>query len=547
MHGGRVGYYVVGDDSNVISDAPAPPGGAAGASVPALRFGRLFGRTQHWQRPDERDRVVRKLVRLGQLMNEPAEEKRKGDSDIPSGYTYLGQFIAHEVTHDSTGNLLAANLKPENLSTPEIDLDSLYGGEGGPKSHPELYVRADGATLVTDTTEYDGEYPPRFDNDLPRGTKDSPDGKKKGNPNEPLLGDPRNAENLTLAQTHVAFIYFHNRVVDDLKQKGLPEEMLKQEGTPEEKLFAAARAEVIRHYQWIILYDFLPRLVRADVLDCVMRHGLRWFRGDQGNELFMPLEFSAAAFRIGHTMVRDSYEWNPLRGTGGDIAGPPKLTNLFEQTGLLEGGHRRLKSQWVIDWRHFYDFGPLNRYRPVGRRNMSARLDTVFDMHLDQVTGAPDEKLEQIQKAITVRNLLRGFYLGLPTGEEAAEWMGETPLTRKQVSEGAHEALLDDPAFWGKTPLWYYILREAEVLGFNRAGVPGNRLGPVGSRIVAETLIGLIEHSRYSIMREKDWRPAYARPSNCQEGRPKFEMIDLLHAAAVVSPVAKKRGQLVVD
>jgi hypothetical protein len=532
MHSRRAAYYVVGDEE-IVGETPLPRGGAPDR-VPPIRFGRLFGRTQHAYRPDEVDAVVRKLVRLGLLMNESG--KKKGDSDIPAGYTYLGQFIAHEVTHDSTGSLLVADLRPENLSTPAVDLDSLYGGEDGPKKRPELY-ESDGVRLRTYDTFIHPGFTKDYPNDLPRrGTEVGPEGEVRVSA-EPLLADPRNAENLALAQTHVAFIHFHNKVAADLEGRHPAGHYTA------DKLFEEARAEVVRHYQWVILYDFLPQLVRADVLDCVMRHGRRWFKG--GDELFMPLEFSAAAFRIGHTMVRAAYEWNPRRRTGSGHEPAPELMDLFKQTGLLEGGHKRLTGDWVIDWRHFFDFGPLGRYLPA-TLNLSAKLDTVFDMHLDKVTGAPSEQLDQMQKAITVRNLLRGFYLGLTTGEEAAEWMGETPLTRKELADGPLEGLLDDRTFWGKTPLWYYVLKEAELEGYNRKGRPGNRLGPVGSRIVAETLVGLIEHSRYSILREKKWRPAYARPGSQTAKRPTFEMIDLLHFAGVVSPVAESEGQLFV-
>src|SRR5215204_6460056 len=123
MHGHRVAYYVCGE--NIVPESPLTPGGAPPERVPPIRFGRLFGRTQKAPPPGEQEGMARKLARLGRLMNETAEEGRKADSDIPAGYTYLGQFIAHEVTHDSTGHLLAAGLKLENLSTPEIDLDSL--------------------------------------------------------------------------------------------------------------------------------------------------------------------------------------------------------------------------------------------------------------------------------------------------------------------------------------------------------------------------------------------------------------------------------------
>jgi hypothetical protein len=270
----------------------------------------------------------------------------------------------------------------------------------------------------------------------------------------------------------------------------------------------------------------------------------------------MPLEFSAAAFRIGHSMVRASYDWNPYRRAKDSLSphlGPARLLkDLFQQTGSIRGGKsgfetNNLNGDWVIDWRHFYDFGPLApQVVPVGNVNKASRLDTNFDLHLDQVEGFAADKIDQMQKAITVRNLLRGFYLGLPTGEEAAEWMGETPLTRKQVATGPHEKLLDHSLFWGKTPLWYYILKEAELLGFSSpdgrpdANGPGNRLGPVGSRIVAETLVGLIERSTYLIIRDERWRP---RPDFCHQdpatGETRFDMIDLLKVADVIDPVAR--------
>lgn len=554
MHGKRVSYYIIGE--GVFSEAPpgGPPDADLPASVPGIKFGRLFGRTERGPRREERDDYTQKLTRLGLCMNDPVNfcggraPNVKGESDTPAGYTYLGQFIAHEVTHDSTGDLLVPDLPFRNLSTPEIDLDSLYGAEDGPKSRPELYLPGT-AKLRDGPTREAGDINQSFRNDLPRGTTtQGPDG-PLFNPKQAVLGDQRNDENLALAQTHVAFIHFHNRVV----------EKLAADGVPAAELFARARELVIRHYQWIILHDFLPRLVRADVLDCVLSHGLRWFKGD-GDGLFIPLEFSAAAFRIGHTMVRDRYEWNPKRRTGSGNLPAPLLFDLFRETGSFRGEHglddiNSLKSDWVIDWRHFYDFTPLNRYRPlpdpppqnppVRSLNMSAKLDTVFDMHLDAVTGFPDEKIDKMQKAITVRNLLRGFYIGLPSGEEAAEWMGETPLTRKQIAEGPHEVLLDDPAFWGRTPLWYYVLKEAELVGFGPDGNPGNRLGPVGGRIVAETLVGLIKGSSHSILDGRGWRPTLGRRAEGVEpSEAKFEMIDLLDFARIVSPIARGAGEL---
>jgi Animal haem peroxidase len=535
-HGRRIAHFIVSEGRVVVEPSALSPNGgpqdAAPLKVSPIGFDWMLGKTDAMSDVDD-EAMLAKLAELGGLMNKPAAGQQPagdGDSDIPAGYTYLGQFIAHEVTHDKTGDQLAAGLTLENLSTPDVDLDSLYGGEDGPTGHPKLY-RKDGIRLVVQETAFLGNFPKTFSNDLPRGAN--------GNARQSLVCDPRNDENLAVAQTHVAFIHFHNKVV----------EVLRADGCPEDKLFAAAREQVIRHYQWIIVYDFLPKIVRADVLRSVMEDEASWFKGDAHGRLYMPLEFSAAAFRIGHSMVRDVYEWNPVRRTNGQIKGQPnrpaKLAEIFTQTGTNRNafeGLPGLKSDWVIDWRHFYEFGPLGSYNPVQNFNMSAKLNTVFDMHLDKVTGFPDEKIEKAFKAITVRNLRRGFYDELVTGEEAAERMGVTSLTPEQVTGGPHKGLLEDPLFSGRTPLWYYVLKEAEVLGFSGPeadGPPGNRLGPIGGRIVAATLLGLIKRSPHSILEDKDWRPRFGRPADAATGTPaKFEMIDLLHRAGVVEPLA---------
>lgn len=531
MHTGRVAYRI-GHESPV-GFGPPPQ------QVERLRFGRLFGRARALS-DDDAKYLKARLTELGQGMNPPSSSAppAKVESDIPSGYTYLGQFIAHEITFDSTGNLLANGAPFKALRTPQIDLDSLYGGTLGRAWRPELY-EADRIHLkvgMTDGTGIGAVANQSFPNDLPRG---GPDGPKAA-----LVGDPRNDENLPLAQTHLAFIRFHNKVVDRLA-----------EGGPYPGgLFKAARELVIRHFQWIVLYDYLPRLVDAEVLGSVMRDGPRWFRPTSARALFMPLEFSAAAFRVGHSMVRATYDWNDRHGLmlmdNGKIRGHEVgLEELFSRTGSngTLGGRERLPSDWVIDWRRFYDFTPLDHVPPVPKVNRTSKLDTILSFRLSTaiLPGAPlpavGPQLEAMQTAIAVRNLLRGFYLRLPSGEQVAEQVGETPLTPEQVADGPHRDLLSDPAFRRRTPLWYYILKEAELSG-------GNRLGRVGSHIVAETLVGIIQHSRYSILKDPDWRPSFGRctlkpgatPADISDPQTtRFEMIDLLNFADVVDPIGR--------
>jgi hypothetical protein len=467
------------------------------------------------------------LLRLGLCMNDPVKycKQEPGPlpplSDIPAGYTYLGQFIAHEITFDNTQDLPMVEVDPQSLRSPSLDLDSLYGGGPGDAESLRLYEEASApARLKVNTTIPPEGFPDafKFDNDLPRDEKTG----------EALVAERRSDENLAVAQTHVAFIKFHNKVVETLKEAGYDGD----------DLFECARKHVIRHFQWIVLYDYLPRVVDAGVLDCVLSHGRRWFRVKREEDLYMPLEFSAAAFRIGHSMVRQTYDWNIYHSTqlfGGRLVPLAQMFDLtvFNRPADLPPSPWSLPSDWVIDWRRFYQFpdfptGPNYRPAPTGV-NMAARIDTNFDLRLDTMPfnhgDLPPEK-----RSITVRNLLRGFALGLPTGEEVAEQMGEVPLRPYKVARGPHKEVLSSPAFKGKTPLWYYILKEAEL--------NGGRLGAVGSRIVAETFVGLIENSRYSILDgRKKWYPRYTRRGVPETESAVFEMTDLLDFAGVVNPI----------
>ncbi|HYJ87344.1 MAG TPA: heme peroxidase family protein [Pyrinomonadaceae bacterium] len=519
-HSNRNSYYVVGGEGTIHEHADlfggcphlnqSPDGVGHPIPTPQYKFGRLFGRAATLA-PAKREQMIIELARLGRIMNEPASGLEIRDSDIPAGYTYLGQFIAHEITFDTTSDIPPEQPVPVNWRSPQIDLDSIYGG--GP-THPEdkRMYEADGARLIVDQTIENGRLNQRFSNDLLRDDK--------GNA---IIGDKRNDENLPVAQTHLALVRFHNAVVAQMESEYPPEE-----------LFDRARQQVRRHFQWIILYDYLPRIIDKKVLECVLKHGCRWFRISTKAHLFMPLEFSAAAFRLGHSMVRANYEWNYYHASKPGLGGPPVLSELFRETkfsGNLSG-RTNLLSEWVIDWRLFYSFGGMNypsTSRPI---NLARPINTIFDLRLESISGYPHGTIALDKRSITVRNLLRGFALGLPTGEAVAQWIGETPLTRQQVVAGPHAGVLDTSTFWGETPLWYYILKEAELAG-------GNRLGPVGSRIVAETLIGILMHSPDSIFAAPVWQPVYSnRKTKLNSVR--FEMADLLDFAGVVDPVGPK-------
>ena len=104
--------------------------------------------------------------------------------------------------------------------------------------------------------------------------------------------------------------------------------------------------------------------------------------------------------------------------------------------------------------------------------------------------------------------------------------LGVPALTPAEVASGPQSAVVLAQGFDTKTPLWFYILKEAEL----KQG--GLRLGDVGSRLVVETFHGLVEGSAYSILKETDWKPCL--PAQHPD---RFTMNDLLRFVDDVNPL----------
>jgi Animal haem peroxidase len=474
---------------------------------PRFMFGRMFPefRTKIvGEKPDER--VIAELLLLAQKMKETADEIGT-DSDVPAGYTYLGQFIAHEITFDKTEEPL--NGASPGYRSPQIDLDSLYG-RGPVGEHRRFYQ--DSARLKVGETIAGPSLRKTFYNDLPRVGFG---GEKIG---QALIADPRNDENLAIAQTHLAFIKFHNKLVDAAYFAGAKD------------LFETAKKEVIQHFQWIILKDFLPKLLyrKGEELECLRTGKPTVFEPDKEYGVVMPLEFSVAAFRFGHSMVRKHYEWNHFQQS--KYKRVAKLENLFRFTRFSGdlNDKPRLESEWIVDWRRFFDF-PSTSYPDKRPFNKARRIDSHFSLRIEDIKGYPHVTKNPTHQPIVARNLLRGYACGLPTGEDVARFIKVKPLMEKQID-------IDTPLLKGRTPLWYYILKEAE----HNDG----QLGPVASFIIAETLVGLIKASPYSILSEENrdkWKPKYGPRVNFDENV--FEMTDLLNFAEVVDPIGEHMGR----
>jgi Animal haem peroxidase len=481
------------------------------------KFGRMFPELDPLIVDDDA------LFVLAEAMKDPPGRDPEGDSaNIPAGFTYLGQFVDHDITLDTTPLKEQRNdpLGTINFRSPTLDLDSLYGQ--GPVVSPYLYQRdpANGFRIIpkfligtaSESFDPDGGTVPDLPNDLPRNSV-----------GRALIGDERNDENLAVAQTHLAFLKFHNKVVDALKAT--------HPALDGGDLFDEARRITTWHYQWIVLFDWVERLTEKGLVNRIKYEGRRFYRFK--TTPYMPVEFAAAAYRLGHSLVREVYGFNRVFTPGGTA--PASLGLLFNFTGKSgnivgelagDGGGGpgspipSLPSNWAIDWRRFYDFAtpPEEGFF----LNPARKLDPMIVPALHTLPGENEREAN-----LAFRNLRRGVQLELPCGQDIAKAMGVPPLAPGDVATGPDGDAAKEAGLHKRTPLWYYILKEAQVVH------GGERLGPVGSNIIAETFVGLVhgDHDSFLWQRE-NWRPEL--PSAVPG---EFTMVDMLNFVGDLNPV----------
>lgn len=459
------------------------------------------------------------LQELADAMQDPDPASADGNNTtVPAGFTYLGQFVDHDLTLDLTtiGEKESDPTAVENFRTPALDLDSVYGL--GPDGSRQLFARhpgdADGknpgpALLVGKNINVAaGGVTGDHRNDLPRG----PEGFA-------LVGDHRNDENLVVAQTHVAMLKFHNKICDRLAAAG----------TPADAILEEARRIATWHYQWLVLHDWVERITERGIVAKILEEGRRFYRFKRTP--FMPVEFSAAAYRLGHSMVREAYSHNRIFTAGG--LAPATLQLLFRFTALSGGivGDLAptpptaptpvsvLPSNWIIDWRRFHEVAlPNPADVPL---NLSRKIDPFVVPTLHTLPGGGG--------SLPFRNLKRGVLLGLPSGQAVANAMKiRHPLTPDEIAAGPDGAVAKKHGLHLRTPLWYYILKEAG----QRSN--GERLGPVGATIVSEVFVGLVQGDRHSFLSApgKRWTPDL--PSRTPGD---FTMADLLRFVGDISPI----------
>lgn len=333
-----------------------------------------------------------------------------------------------------------------NFDSPLFDLGSVYGT--GPTGDPQLY-EPDGSGRLRVVHNANGV------DDLPR----TADGTA-------LIGDSRNDETLILAQLQLLFIKFHNRCLTS----GLA------------RSFSEAQRLTQWHYQWLIVHDYLPHVVGNDVVARFLTSNgnsgpkvkREFYKPKNPNRPMMPIEYSVAAFRFGHSMARPSYTLNKRNGA-------PTVVPVFSDDGTDLRGARPLPAQFEIAWEYFFDLPGTTE----PGRNQSRLIDGKLSVPLFHL---PPTVVQDAMVSLAQRNLTRGKRLGLPAGQAVATTMGLDPLTNAQLGLPGP----GDAGWGGMAPLWFYILKEAELQN------SGQRLGTVGGRIVAEVILGILDSQKDS-------------------------------------------------
>ena len=472
------------------------------------RFGRMF---RHLPKA-KFDETAIKL--LASAMVAPFESDQSPETEIDSeensgisaGYTYFGQFIDHDLTFDPASSLQKEN-DPDALvdfRSPRFDLDNLYGR--GPDDQPYLYEQ-DGKKFILGRTLTNSDFDPNV-LDLQRNNPKS--GDKRA-----MIGDPRNDENVIISQLQAVFVRFHNRMVDKFPDAD----------------FESIQRLVRWHYQWVVLNDFLPTIIGRDNLKLILPNiekpiGPDHYKSDLmvykwHNEPFIPVEFSVAAYRFGHSMIRPIYRLN---------AHIPRFMIFSDDPNSSLTGFREFPSNWAIDWRLFFNFGNNPDPKSSQRIQPAYKIDT----SLVNPLGHLPPSIAGTVPSLAFRNLQRGVTMGLPSGQDVARKMkipvipDELLKVGKADKNGAlHNMTLASlhPSFRNKAPLWYYILAEAQQ-AFVADETPIH-LGPVGGRIVGEVFVGIMQGDKHSFMNQDPlWEPLSIFQKNG-----KFGIAELISAA----------------
>ncbi|GAB1268697.1 heme peroxidase family protein [Aurantivibrio infirmus] len=427
----------------------------------------------------EAEKIAALLGGVGSIMHDASGDS--ADCDIPAAYTFFAQFVDHDITLDTTTALHGEELdasaisKLPNLRSASLDLDCVYGF--GPEASPFQYDPVQPGRMLVGS-DVDGISNP---NDLPRNSV-----------GRALIGDPRNDENIFVSQLQLLFIRFHNRRLVG-------------------RSFEKTQEDVRYHYQYIVLNDFLKRVCDEDIYNFALPKIVENARKapkdrdypfcnllDKCGRICMPVEFSVAAYRFGHTMVRSVYPVND---------GHPAIELFDERFGTL--GFGPVPPELTVDWRFLLD---------VQKCFPHVKSKAIDHLLADELIHMPDPIVGRNSPAndrsLAFRNLLRGYVLGLPSGQKAAKALKDKgyPIDPGQDLKfndiPGWECLGDDAKKIAKhTPLFFYLMREGGALH------NGERLGPVASAILLEVFGNMFVHCSSYLKAKEDGK--YWEPDSC--------------------------------
>jgi hypothetical protein len=538
-------------DRGLVEAARATTSSQINRQAFAGRFGRLFTDLPGAVFFDPE--MVSLAADMSAELEIPQTPETQPDSEenfgLPSGYTYFGQFVDHDITLDAVSlSMRQEDLSAvENFRTPALDLDSLYGR--GPDDQPYMYDEAGRLFLFGDRKLTEGKGGQSLTVDLPRFR------------GRAIIGDKRNDENVIVSQLHGLFMGLHNKLA--LADPAAP--------------FDAIRQQVRWHYQWLVLFDYLPRIVGHALIDELLPKvglppALRYFKPSP--IAFMPVEFAGAAYRFGHSMVRPIYRLNAadIDGPDGDkgrrlVFQPPAGQPASEGKGL--NGFGEFDASLGIDWSLFFETGGrtlasemdkgAQRIQPAYKIDTSLAFPLTRLPEFSEEDGSP--KAGTAVNGLALRNIKRGMMLLLPSGQAVARAMGIEPISDVDliVEQANAENFADSPdkpplrrittgrpKMAGSAPLWFYVLAEArhewrkaataelqgkgELSDVDRDKIIDEtpvRLGPLGGRIVAETLIGLAASDPRSLLNEgAHFQPKFGDATKSRYER--FTMGDLV-------------------
>jgi hypothetical protein len=456
-----------------------------------------------WQRAEKLMATLGFLVRWN---SDP--RKAKANRNLPSGYTYFLQLVAHDLVHSSISTSLGEGRTSglSNLREAPLRLETVYGG--GPTECPHAYeaglvafrskLRL-GNSRINDTDQ-DHRGPRK---DIARGTTSTiSELAQKSSYTEALIADPRNDSHAIISQMVVLFHELHNRIVDELERGGI----LRSTGNAfadAQRLFLAAQSACILIYRNVIRRDLLPRILHNDVWQAYEKPPRKQpFSSLVNGEWRAPLEFTTGFFRFAHAMIRPAYRFNDDAPTSFSIQ------RILDRTSETSPTDVPLESIWLVNWERFLSDDPA-----VG--NVSTRIGPWSQVSIaEDVPGEGNLIVRDLMSSIAVQpwsvghlvDQLRKSHGSLlekskflsgehdPGSRPWAKCIGTWLTEQSQAAHSTADKLSDTEVrhLANDPPIPFFVRFEAGL----DTGNCGERLGILGSIVVADVIYGVLEHDR---------------------------------------------------